>query len=375
MLYFDHAASTFLSEETLRILDKSMREDFANPSAAHKIGKNLLKRIENSRVSFAKILDAEKDYDFVFTSSATESNNMIIKGLEVTDYDLIVNSLADHASLYNTVCATGCNRIEIPLNEGGEVNYTELAKSVSDMTRLIVVAHVNNHTGNIQDIFKIAKIVKEVSPSIHVHIDGVQSFGKIPFSLKDSLIDSYTISGHKIGAPKGISGVYIKKSSKLKTLLSGGGHEGGYRSSTLAAPLIFAFENAMKEAYENINANFKYMSDIHSKVINKLQESISFISFPFKNVSPYVLGAKISGISSDIIMRTLEAKDIFIASSSACSSKAKGANPVYTALGIPEREHKYILRISFSACQEEEEISNFVEIFCKVVNSMKHLRK
>ncbi len=375
MLYFDHAASTPLNKVGLDVLKESLENDFANPSASHKLGKALLKRIESARETFLKLVDA-KDFDFVFTSSATESNNTIIKGLKLTDDSNVLGSSGDHASIKKPITDLGRFEFaELPLQVSGEIDYALLDQMELHNFSLVVVAHVNNHTGNIQDVEKIAEIVKSKSPKAHIHVDGVQAFGKIDFSLKNSRIDSYTISGHKIGATKGISGLYIRRGVVLDTLLSGGGHEGGRRSSTLFAPLIFSFEATAKDVYQKREESYSIVEKHYTKVKDAISGAIPTAKFVFSNVSPYILTFIIPKISSDIVMRYLERDEIYVASSSACSSKVKGFSPVYQALHLPESEHKNVLRVSFSYIQSDDEIDAFINKFKACIDGLKFLIK
>ncbi|MCK5883517.1 MAG: aminotransferase class V-fold PLP-dependent enzyme [Bacteriovoracaceae bacterium] len=375
MLYFDHAASTPLNTAGLEVLKKSLEVDFANPSAAHKLGKVLLKRIEAARKTFLELLRAT-EYDFIFTSSATESNNTVIKGLELFIEDSVIASTGDHPSLSGPIASLkDFSLTELPLLVSGEVDYSALEKLDLSSITLLAIAHVNNHTGNIQDVERISQIIKSRSPKAHVHVDGVQSFGKIPFSLKGSAIDSYSISGHKIGASKGISGLYLKKGIALSSLLCGGGHEGGRRSSTLFAPLIFGFEATALDVFNKLEDHYDLVEAYYQKVKSSIERELPSIKFPFENVSPYILTFVVPKISSDIVMRHLERDDVFVASSSACSSKVKGFSPVYQALKLPVEEHKNVLRISFSYTQTENELNQFVDKFTQCLSSLKFLIK
>ena len=359
MIYFDHAASTPVREDVLDILNKSFREDFANPSAAHNLAKNLSKKIDASRASFLKFLNAQKQYDFYFTSSASESNNSIIKGIGLVESDHILYGKEDHPSVVNTV-------------ESAKAAHS---KEINESTKLAILTHVNSQSGVLKDVLEEAAAIKSEKPNCWVHVDGVQAFGKYELSLENSMIDSYSISSHKISGPKGVAGLYIKKNKKVESLIDGGGQEHGFRSSTQPAPLIFAFELAASIAIQSLNDSFEKVSLINKKFQELLKEVIPQVKIIFENTSPYIFTFVVPKLPSDVMLRHLEQDSIYISSSSACSSKIKGHNPTFSALGIDEQYHKNVFRISFGSQNSLEEVDTFFEYFKKHYESMKFLFK
>jgi len=375
MLYLDFAASTPISTHALNVLSRSMLEDFANPSSAHKLGKSLLKRIDESRTEFLKILKAPKNFEFIFTGSATESNNMIIRGLDIAEEEEVLYCEADHPSAVNPSKWWQEKNVKVipyKLDGQGSILVDELINSINEKTKLVVLAQVNNQSGNLHDISAIAKRVKEKNKKTIVHVDGVQGFAKAETDLSHGAIDSYVISSHKIYGPKGISGICLNKNLKLTPLLIGGGHEKGWRSSTQAAPLIFSFLEATRVLFEKREEHYNEMIVKQTelrKEVAPLHKNISF-PFPMEVISPYIMTFMFKGLSSDILLRHLEAKDVYISSSSACSSRAKGVSPVFSALNIDEKDHKFMLRVSFSYNTTQEDLNKFVKIFAEVVSDL-----
>jgi cysteine desulfurase len=374
MIYFDHAASTFVKIEAQDILIKSMQEDFANPSAAHKLGKSCLKKVDKARAKILKLLKAKKDDHLIFVGSATEANNMIIKGITLVDNSVVHFSKGDHPSTTNPCLEINAIKSEIKLNIDGSINEEILFSSINQSSKLVVLSHVNNQTGNLYPIVEIAKKIKNINSSVHIHIDGVQALTKVPVDLSYA-IDSYTISGHKIGAPKGVGALFIKKDSKVEPLLHGGGHEFGLRASTINTPMILSLLSAIECGVKKLDSKSESVVKINELIRNKLNDGDLNISFPFplNKTSPYILSFIFPGISSDVILRHLEMKDIFVASSSACSSRAKGFNAGFAAMNIDESLHKFVLRVSFSEENTTEEASEFVDQFVNVVKDIKKL--
>lgn len=373
MNYFDHAASTFLYPEVLDVLQSSLKEDFANPSAQHSLGYDQNEKINSYREDFLKSLGASKKDSFIFTSSATESNNTVIKGLSFCEGDTILYCQADHPSVTTTIEHTGVNLREILLNSDGVINQDSFEAALDSNVKLVVLTHVNNQNGVIQDIDLLSKIVKEKTKA-HVHIDAVQSFGKVAFTLNPA-IDSISITSHKIGGPKGIAGLYLRSGHKVKPLLLGGGQEQGFRSSTEAFPLIKAFSQAMKIATSELALSSQKMALLSEMIKMQLAKSIPTIQMPFKASSPYIVSFILPGISSDIILRHLEMRDVFISSTSACSSKLSGFNPSLAAMHISERFHKNFLRISLGPKTTQEEVQILLREFVNVWDSVKHMQK
>ncbi|MBK24959.1 MAG: hypothetical protein CME70_13250 [Halobacteriovorax sp.] len=375
MLYFDHAASSPLCPEALKTLQSTMERDFYNPSAAHKWGKELNKKTGEIRDNFKAALKAPKDSRFVFTSSASESNNSLIKGLGLSKEDSLYVSFGDHASLVKPAFALSeeiKNVLELPLDDVGVPCCSLLPSALDKNLKLVLVSTVNSQSGGLLDVQKFAAELKEKAPWVHLHLDAVQSFGKYEIDLSSGLIDSMTVSAHKMGGPKGVGALWLKKGLGLNPLLHGGNQETDYRSSTIAYPLIASFYSAFEVAQKNYQNDFERVLSLRDKLVSSLKEISSDLEFPFdpNRCSPYIISMMWKGISSDIVLRTLEQKEVAIASTSACSSKIKGENPTMKALGLPTSVHKFVLRISLGKMSTEEEVDAFISIFKEVYSEL-----
>ena len=377
MKYFDHAASTCLYPEVLENLLESLREDFANPSSQHVLGHDLREKIESVRSRFLKLLGAQAQDFFIFTSSATESNNTVVLGLNLNAGDTIVYSPADHPSLTapieNLAKKYKCELKKIQLNTDGTINLDQFSDLLSEKVKLVALTHINNQSGALIEIEKITKLVKDKTAA-HVHVDAVQSFGKIPVKLSCH-IDSMSITSHKIGGPKGIAGLYLKASHKVAPLFLGGGQEKGMRSSTEAFPLIFAFLTAAEISIKNREFNFNKNVEIKKTIETRLMKAIPKLQFSFQHSSPYIFSFVLPGIPSDVLLRHLEIRQVYISSTSACSSKIVGYNPTLAALNIPEKHHKNFIRISLGAQTSIEDAELLIHEFIKVWDDLKHMNQ
>ena len=374
MNYFDHAASTPVYPEVMDKMFASMRTDFANPSALHVLGHDLAEKISFYRENFLKVLGGHKNDSFIFTSSATESNNTVIRGLSFSEGDAIVYCRADHPSVTAPVeSLKGVSLREIVLNADGTVDLDLFKSLIDEKVKLVVLTHVNNQSGVVCDIAALSAITKKQS-NAHVHIDAVQSFGKILFKLTPH-IDSVSLTSHKIGGPKGVAGLFFKNGHQVKPLLLGGGQEQGVRSSTQAFPLILGFHQAMTMAISAQLEAFDRVNKFSELIKNHLVKSVPVIMLPFSNTSSYIVSFILPGISSDIILRHLEMREIYISSTSACSSRLSGINPTLSAMNISERYHKNFLRISLSPNTTEVEVEKLLKEFVSVWDSVKHMQR
>jgi cysteine desulfurase len=376
MNYFDHAASSILYPEVLETLTKSFREDFANPSAQHELGHNLLEKILEIKEKFKKQIGAKAEDVLVFTSSATESNNTVIQGINFHENDVVLYSKADHPSVVVPVENLGkkskATVKEIRLLEDGSIDVGHLKTLLNNAVKLVVLTHVNNQSGVAQEIIQLTALIKKLSPA-HVHVDAVQSFGKLNLAV-DHNVDSISFTSHKIGGPKGVAALYLKKDHNVSALLLGGGQEDGMRSSTQAFPLIVGFYKAAEISNQEKEAAYNQIINLNEKIKTELIKKIPNIQFPFKNTSPYILSFVIPRISSDIILRHLEMRKVYISSTSACSSKISGFNPSLLALNIPEKFHKNFLRISLGLRSTEKEVDELIKEFVATWNILERIR-
>jgi cysteine desulfurase len=379
MLYLDFAASTPIRSSVLGILEESFRIDFANASASHKLGKEVAKKVENCREFFLKTVKGDSLYDLIFTSSATESNNTIIKGIKLKAGDKVFLCEGDHPSIVGpgrNLSRIGVFVEKIPLKVDSQIDQEKFLNLLDDQVKLIILSEVNNQSGVFNDCIILAKKIKDLNKEIHIHLDAVQSFGKFDLNLKHCLFDSISVSSHKIGGPKGVAGLFIKKNLQIVPLLEGGNQEFGLRSSTLSVPLILGFKTAFLECLEDREKKFLKAKNNFQLLRVELKKRISSIIFPFGDIStssPFILVFAIPKISSDILLRHLEAKNIYVSSSSACSSKIKDYNLSYLELGLPLDLNKNVLRVSFDERINEDDIFHFIKTLDEIYGDLRHL--
>ena len=357
MIYLDNAATTKMFEGGADIYKKYACQSFFNPSAGYNKSIELAKELDGVRELIKRRLGTTKG-SIIFTSGATESNNLAIIGSKRNGKWEYVFSLGEHPSVYNVARfleSQGHIVHFVGLTKNGQVDYEELRRVVNDKTRLISVMHVSNETGAVNDLVKIGEIRKERCPQALLHVDGVQAFCKLPFNIEDFNADLYTISAHKFHGPKGVGVLYVKNPSGLKNIVYGGGQEGGYRSGTENVPGIMA----MKYAIENIDVekNYQYVKGLKDCFIENIEKAdgVSYL----QTESPYILSLSFSGVNGETLMRALQDKDIYVGVGSACSTK-KAGNRVLESMGMNIDEIKSHIRVSFS----EELIRDDIQKAC-----------
>lgn len=359
MIYLDNAGTTKMFENLLEEYKKYACNLFYNASAGYNVALENSKALDEARKTVLSKLGLKTGV-VLFTGGATESNNLALQGSKRNGKWEYVFSAGEHPSVYNTALhlqEEGFVVHFVPLQKNGEIDYTILSQLINSKTRLISIIHVNNETGAINDIDKIAEIKRQFAPNALLHVDGVQAFCKIPMPKAIKDVDLYTISAHKFHGPKGVGALYIKNIDALKNIVYGGGQEFGKRSGTENLPAIMA----MKMAIENIdeNENFKHVSCLKERFLSvfKDQSGVSFID----TASPYIISMNFAGVNGETLMRSLEGEGVIISTGSACSSKHAG-NRILQQMGFSKDFVKSSVRISFNAYQTESEVETAAKI-------------
>lgn len=350
--YLDNAATTKVFDEEFDLMKQNNDVGFFNPSASYMQARNVSKILEDSRKVLLNALHGVNG-KLLFTSSATESNNTVFEGVHLRKGDVILISKGEHPAVYNAAHRLEKKGIiikDIPLSDNGQVDFEEYKKMITSEVVLISIIHVSNETGAVNDIKKLCTYAKSINSKIIFHSDGVQAFGKIKVNIQDLGVDLYSVSAHKIYAPRGIAGLWIKKGIILDALLVGGGQEEGLRSSTENVSGAVAFAYAVKKVVGELENNYQKVLCYKNTFLDKLQSSeiakYVKVNSTDKN-SPYVLSLTFKAIKGEVLMHALEADGILISTGSACSSK-KAGNRTLDAMGLSSSDVIGSVRVSFS---------------------------
>ncbi|MEC0134726.1 MULTISPECIES: cysteine desulfurase family protein [Paenibacillus] len=379
----DYCSSSPLYPQVYDLLLKTSQEYYSNPSSSHSMGYEVSNLVEESRETISSILNV-KPSEVIFTSGATESNNIAILGAIKWLMDNkkkpihIITTSIEHSSVFNCCKELQDAGIEvtfIPVDRNGIVDTSLVIKHINVNTALISIMHVNNETGSIQPVMEIGALIKSYDSNIIFHVDGVQGFGKIPLSLDD--IDMYTLSGHKIGAPKGI-GILIKKDLVcIKPLIFGGNQEYGLRSGTTNVTGVLCISEAIKISYENLELNIKHIYMLYKYMLEKLQDFPDIIINSPKTPlsSPHILNISFSGVTSAVLIHLFSVRGLIVSSQSACSSKSKKVSRVLMEMTNNEKISSSSIRISLSERTSFEEVEYFITILNDVVSQIKSGKK
>ena len=355
LYYLDNAATTKVFDEVFDIM-KECNKDFYNPSASYGKAIQVKKSLDQSRKTLTDLMRGGQG-KLYFTSSATESNNTVFFGVHLRKGQTVLISKGEHPAVYNAAHRLESNGIilkEIPLTKNGTVDEVEFEKLLDNSVALVSVIHVSNETGAVNDIRKLCEITKRFNSKILFHSDGVQAFGKIKINLQNLGVDLYTVSAHKIYAPRGIAALWVKSGVVIDAMLVGGGQEDGFRSSTENVAGAAAFAYSAKKMIDNMEENNAKVDGIKHNLLSKLENSDIkdyFVCNSNDECLPYILSLSFDKIKGEVLMYALESDGILISTGSACSSK-KAGNRTLQAMGKTDTEIIGSVRISFSPYEE-----------------------
>lgn len=363
MIYLDNAATTALDEKCLDIIREYNVEKFYNPSALYRKALESANSIKQARNAIAKSLGV-KGEEIIFTASGSEGDNIaLLCSVRAKSGKVVVGS-SEHSAVYNTALELKIKGYDVffaPCDRFGRTDLTKLAELLDDKVVLVSVMHVCNETGALNDLSAIAKLIKTKCPRAIFHSDGVQAYGKIPVNLKSLGVDLYTISGHKVHAPKGIGALYCKSGMYLRPFVFGGGQENNIRSATENLPSIMALGYVVENNFGNLISNYLKVKELRDYLYNELNNNFENIKIntDIENSSPYVFSFSLNSARGEVLVHCLEDKGIIIGTGSACNSQ-KSTKRIPAALGINDNYAEGMLRVSFNEKNTREDIDKFI---------------
>lgn len=379
MVYFDNSATTKPHKEVIAEVADCMENYFANPSSAHRLGMEAEKKLNAARAKVAGLINA-KPGEIIFTSGGSEANNTAIFGT-VSRGDHVIATKIEHPSVLRATEYLEENGFEITyldVDSKGLIDLEQLESAVRPNTRLVTVMHVNNEVGSIQPIEEIARVVRRKSSKARIHIDGVQSVGKLSIDVKAADVDLLSMSAHKIHGPKGVGALYIKSGLRIKPLVLGGGQESDIRSGTENLPGISGFGVAAGMAEERLKQKGERVFQVKKHFIERLSELEGIIiNSPLddRHINN-ILNVSFAGVRGEVLLHALEDYRIYVSTGSACSSKKSShKNYVLPAMGLKPCDVEGAIRFSFSYLNTLEEVDYTVEALKKVLGFLRRIRK
>lgn len=371
MIYFDNSATTAIDPQALDAYVKTSQRVIGNPSSLHSLGDQAQRLLRQAREQIADLINV-KPNEIVFTSGGTESDNWVLKGTAIEKQKfgkhMIVSSI-EHPAILSTARQLESLGFEVdyaPVDEHGFVDVEALSELIREDTILVSVMAVNNEIGTVQPIPEISTLLKD-KPTIHFHVDAVQAIGKIPTDefLTDR-VDFATFSAHKFHGPRGVGMLYWKSGKRLAPLITGGGQEGNQRSGTENVPAIVAMAKALRLVMHN--ASFK--QDHERQLKQALWDALSqydkvtiFSSDDVHRSAPHILCFGIKGVRGEVLVHALEQHQIFISTTSACSSRKNMPAGTLKAMHIPTSIAETAVRISLDDRNTMAEVEQFMIIF------------
>ena len=365
MIYLDNSATTKPKKEVLETFMKASEHYYGNPASLHKIGNDAENLLESARKQIAELLHMDH---VVFTSGGTESNNIAIIGTAEAYAHRgrhIISSNSEHASVLKSLEELENRGFEItrlPVNNSGHIELDNLKNELRDDTVLVTLMHVNNETGAVNPIAEVKKILEGTRTFLHT--DAVQSIGKVPLD-PSYMPDLLTLSAHKMHGLKG-SGVLAFNAVQPEAIILGGGQESGYRSGTVPVPLAAAMAKALRITQPN--PEFSGWNKTLREFFSSFDDII--VISP-ENAAVHILSVAMEGVKGEILVSGLQDESIIVSTSSACSSKNKKTSHVIESLNISPAYKEGVIRISFGAFTNQQDIIDFQQAFKKVYGIIK----
>lgn len=375
--YFDNSATTRVKKEVLDEMLPYFSEKYGNPSSLYSIGRASKKAIEDARKKVANLLNCEQN-EIYFTGCGSESDNTIIKGIAYANRKKgrhIITSQIEHPAILHT-----CQVLE---NQGFEVTYLkvdrdglidieELRNSIRNDTILISIMFANNEIGTIQPIEMISKIAKTYN--IVFHTDAVQACGNVPIDVKKMGIDSLSLSGHKIYAPKGIGALYVKNGINFEKFMDGGHQEKNMRAGTENVAGIVALGKACELAKSNLEGHMKHLSELRNYFVSQVEEKIegAVLNGSKQYRLPGNANFSFENVDGEALLLNLDAKGICASAGSACTSGSSKPSHVLASIGLSDELARSSLRVTFGEDNTKEDVDYLIANLCEIVEKLKN---
>lgn len=372
--YLDNSATTRCSKRATDLMVQLLTEDYGNPSSLHMKGVEAEKYIKEAKTKIAKTLKVDEK-ELIFTSGGTESNNMALIGAALANKragNHIITTSIEHASVSATTAyleELGFQVTYLKVDKDGLISLDELKEAVTEETVLVSLMMVNNEIGAVEPIEEAAKVIKAKNPNTVLHVDAIQAYGKYRIYPKKMGIDLLSVSGHKIHAPKGTGFLFIRDKVKVKPLIYGGGQQKGMRSGTENVPGVAALAEASVEIYENFEEKIEYLYALKERFIKGVSEidGVTINGRTGRDSAPQIVSVSIEGVRSEVMLHTLEDREIYVSAGSACSSNKPAVSATLTAIGLKKNLLDSTIRFSFCVNTTEEEIDYAVGVMKEVI--------
>lgn len=364
MIYLDYSATTPVAYEVLDTLSKVSKDFIGNANSIHSLGRKSWDLMESATNQIADVFGVSPN-EIVYTSGATEANNMALIGLALANHKKgkhIITSKLEHPSIYaicNYLASIGFTISYVKNDKDGLIDFDDLKNLITDETVLVSICAVNSELGIRQPLKIIRQIIKKENPKTVFHSDMTQAIGKVAVNLKD--VDLASMSGHKIFGPKGIGFLYKSNFVTLTPLLYGSGKTNLLNPGTPPLPLIASLSKAIRLANENLEKKERFVSLLNEKIVQSLSKYDKIKINKTKYSIPQILNISVLDVMPESLVHALEKHEIYVSTNTACSSKDTSSSVIAVFDDIARAKHT--IRISLSHATTTEEVNKFIQIF------------
>lgn len=376
-IYLDHIASNPLDPEVLDAMMPYLKEEYGNPLSVYDMGLKAKEAIEESRAKVAELVNS-KPAEIIFTSSGAESNNFALRGIAQArqkEGKHIIISKVEHHSVLNPARALekeGFIVTYLPVDNYGMVDLEKVKKAINDETILISITLASSEIGTIEPIKEIVQIAKE--KNVTVHTDAVAAVGNIPVDVKDLGVDLMSMAAHQFYGPKGAAALYLRQGQRINPLIYGGIQESGRRAGTENVPAIVGMGRAAELAKETLEARIKHVSQQRDRLIERFTKinNVHLTGHPTDRL-PGHASFVVEFIEGEGMLLMLQAKDVYAASGSACTSKALKASPVLLSIGVSTSMAHGSIVFTMGKDNSDEDIDLVLEDFPKIIQRLREI--
>ncbi|MDR1568485.1 MAG: cysteine desulfurase [Streptococcaceae bacterium] len=380
MIYFDNSATTQIYSESLKAYTDTATRVFGNPSSLHSLGTQANRLLDLARRQIADLMSVDSGEIF-FTSGGTEGDNWVIKGTafakQAFGNHLIISAIEHPAvkKAAESLIPLGFSIDYLPVDNKGIVKSEMLTELIKPETILVSVMAVNNEVGSIQPIAEISAILAQY-PKIHFHVDAVQAVGKLDVAdFLTERLDFLTASAHKFHGPRGVGFIYAKKGRRLKALLDGGAQELGQRSTTENLPAIVAMAKALRISMTRSTRFLEKSQALKASLSGALAQYPQVIQLSAtQDFVPYILTIALKGLRGEVLVHALEERQIFVSTTSACSSKKEQMAATLIAMKVKPEIAQGAIRISLGEDNTIAEVEQFMLAFKQVLKRVERIR-
>ncbi len=376
-IYMDYAAGAPVDERALEAMMPYFTDVFGNPASIHMSGREPRKAVDEARERVAKLVNAGRKEEIVFTSGGTEGNNLALKGAAWRARKKgkhIVTSAMEHITIINIMKALqkdGFEVTQVPVDEEGFVDVGELERAVRDDTTVVSVMYANNEIGTLQPIDEIAALLEPKGAVFHV--DAVAAAGKVPIDLDRTRIDLMTVSSNDMYGPKGVGALFVRDGTSIEAVGQGGGQERGLRSGSENTPGIVGFGVAAEIARAEMGSESARLAGLRDRLVRGVTENVqdAFLNGHPTRRLPNNANFRFRYVEGESMLLNLDMMGISVSSSSPCTSKSLQPSHVLLACGVPTEEAQSALQFTLGRANTSEEVDRVVDVLPGIVKKLR----